>query len=923
MSDPRRTNIPLELREIPHWVAWKSIPSKDPGKKARKVPIDPNTGRPADTTNSASWGTFDEAMACATHDNLAGVGFVFTKELGFVGIDLDQCREPEKGELTADAQRIVNVLDSYTEVSPSGTGIHTIAKGCLPEGKRKGAGIEMYEEKRFFTFTGNIIPGHSKPIRECTNEISEIHGEFLGARKRSKAKSNRRRERLSDDEIIERFSSGGEGELFELLWRGDSSTWGSMDKRFPSQSEADLALCAKLAALTHGDSTRVDQLFRRSGLMREKWDELRGEKTYGAMTIDAAVECVETDDESEPSGRLGVDGMLAVLRTQYRAEFFHDQDRIPYVSFVDDGRRYSYRVKDHAFKSWLNRNYFLTTRKSLVANVLQQILLLVEGIAVHEGPTRRVFVRIGEENGKIYLDLADESHRVVEIDANGWRILTDSPVQFRRPKGLRPLPDPVRSGSVEQLRSVINVTDDDWPLVLAWLVTAFRESGPYGVLVLLGEQGSAKTTTANYLRNLVDPSTAGLRSTPRDERDLMIAARHSWVLAYDNISKIHPWLSDALCRISTGGALATRALFTDDEEEIFHALRPVLINGIEDFVERADLLDRSLVCNVPRIEPERRRTRHELDAAYATARPKILGALLDAVACGLRHSASINPATLPRMADLARFAIAAEPALGLKNGDFLRALELNHRRAIELAIEASPVAVAVREFMDDAKKKVELTAAELLTKLNKRVDFTDRPRDWPRSPKGIADALRRAAPSLRAIGLELEFYREPGDRRRRFIRISPKGASSVPIVPPASPTGGLNSPPDLLPQAIYEKELMADDISPAGKGGTHRDGRDDRFANFIERFRIARSSVSGSQSESPGTGNVLGPPRSGDVLEPSQSSQPSTAAASHFVRANCGTVGRDDGTPRDARMRPAGGAAPTSSRPDARRADHA
>src|SRR5262249_3288253 len=246
------------------------------------------------------------------------------------------------------------------------------------------------------------------------------------------------------------------------------------------------------------------------------------------------------------------------------------------------------------------------------------------------GPEHPVYVRVAEAEGKVYVDLADEHCRVVEVDPDGWRVLDRSPVRFRRAAGMRALPEPVRGGTIEELRRLINVEDDRaWRLLVAWLLMAFSPRGPYPVLVLGGEHGSAKSWSANRLRELVDPNEAPNRAEPREPRDLMIAARNGWVLALDNISGLPTWLSDGLCRLATGSGFATRELHTDDDEVIFSATRPVILNGIGDVATRSDLIDRSLLLTLPAIPEARRRDERELLRAFAVVRPRILGALLD------------------------------------------------------------------------------------------------------------------------------------------------------------------------------------------------------------------------------------------------------------------------------------------------------
>jgi hypothetical protein len=201
-----------------------------------------------------------------------------------------------------------------------------------------------------------------------------------------------------------------------------------------------------------------------------------------------------------------------------------------------------------------------------------------------------------------YLDLANEVRQIVEITPAGWNIITDTPVKFRRPKGMRPLPTPVPGGNLDELRPFLNVAgEEDWMMMIAWLLASFRGHGPFPLAALHGEQGSAKTTTARVLRAVVDPNMAPVRCEPRDGRDLMISATNGWVIALDNLSRVSESLSDALCRLSTGGGFSTRVLYTDAEEIILNAQRPVVLTGIEDLATRGDLLDRSLVIYMPRI----------------------------------------------------------------------------------------------------------------------------------------------------------------------------------------------------------------------------------------------------------------------------------------------------------------------------------
>src|SRR5262245_37720251 len=275
------------------------------------------------------------------------------------------------------------------------------------------------------------------------------------------------------------------------------------------------------------------------------------------------------------------------------------------------------------------------------------------------------------------------------------------PVRFRRSAGMQPLPLPLRGGSIEALSPFVNLaSDSDFMLVVAWLLGALRAGGPYPVPAVAGEQGSAKTVLSKLLRAVIDPSVAPVRALPRDERELFIAASHSHVLAFDNLSGLPPWLSDILCRLTSGGAFSTRRLFTNQDEILFTAARPIILNGIEDVITRPDLADRAILLTLAPIAERQRRPEHALWRAFELARPHILGALLDAAAHGLQMLPQVRLKRLPRMADFALWAAACEGAFR-PAGTLETAYSNNRRAAIENITDADPVAALVREIMAD------------------------------------------------------------------------------------------------------------------------------------------------------------------------------------------------------------------------------
>ena len=439
------------------------------------------------------------------------------------------------------------------------------------------------------------------------------------------------------------------------------------------------------------------------------------------------------------------------------AKLFHDADGNCYADLDIDGHRETRRVKCKEFSGWLKRRYFESENAAPNNEAMATAIGMIEAHAHYKAPERKVFVRSGGMDGKIYIDLCDAAWRAVEIDVEGWRIVNEPPVRFRRSAGMQPLPIPVHGGTVGTLKDYLNVrSGDDFILAVSWLLAALRNTGPYPVLALAGEHGSAKSTFSLILRRLCDPNTAPLRSLPREDRDLFIAASNSHVLAFDNISGLPAWISDTLCRLATGGGFATRTLFTDQDETLFSASRPIILNGIEEIVTRPDLADRSIFLTLDPIPRDRRRLEKEILAAFELDCPKIFGTLLTALSGGLQRLPYTRLDDLPRMADFALWAAACEASLW-DDGAFQAAYSRNIDGAVESVIEADAVACAVRDLMAD-RDEWEGTAAFLLVELSGIVsERVAKSKTWPADPIRMSGRLRRAAPLLRKIGVGIVF----------------------------------------------------------------------------------------------------------------------------------------------------------------------
>jgi hypothetical protein len=469
-----------------------------------------------------------------------------------------------------------------------------------------------------------------------------------------------------------------------------------------------------------------------------------------------------------------------LLRLADRAALFHTPADIPFASVPANGHIENWALRSKRFQRWLLRAYYQQTKTAPQNQNLQESISVLESKALFEGPESPTFMRLAENDAKFYVDLSDSTWGAIEVDIAGWRLIPEAPAKFRRARGMSPLPRPIVGGSIEQLRRFINVANErDWILVIAWLLAALRPRGPYPILALHGEQGSAKSTTARVLRALVDPNTAPLRSEPRELRDLMIAASNGWVIVLDNISRIPMWLSDALCRLSTGGGFSTRELYTDDEEILIDAQRPVILNGIEELAVRSDLLDRSLILYLPPIPEDKRQPEDEFWRDFEAERPAIIGGLLDVVSGALRRLPKIRLTNTPRLADFAVWATAAERTLGWEDGTFMRAYTRNQSDANDLALDASPVSEPVRRLVTEGED-FEGTATQLLNALAQRADESTRnQRGWPRNGQGLSNILRRLAPNLRKAGTEVEFGPRGKNRQRKRL-ITVRNIASIP-----------------------------------------------------------------------------------------------------------------------------------------------
>jgi putative DNA primase/helicase len=267
--------VPAELTEYKQWVLWRRI---EVNGRMAKMPISPWSGKAAACDKPETWTTFRHACVALRRYTAEGIGFVFTTADPFCGIDLDKCRA-ENGRIKDESLKLIHHLDSYAEISPSGDGVHIIVKAKLGSSGRRTAGLEVYASGRYFTMTGKHLDGTPESIEERQEQLDNLLKERFPSEPDTAEPRVTPPLGLSDAALIERAFHAKSGARFRKLWSGDTSDYDG------DHSRADAALCRMLSFWTSGDRERMDRLFRKSALMREKWDRRTGQETYGARTI--------------------------------------------------------------------------------------------------------------------------------------------------------------------------------------------------------------------------------------------------------------------------------------------------------------------------------------------------------------------------------------------------------------------------------------------------------------------------------------------------------------------------------------------------------------------------------------------------------------------------------------------------------------
>jgi len=512
----------------------------------------------------------------------------------------------------------------------------------------------------------------------------------------------------------------------------------------------------------------------------EKRKELEAEGILVDMT-DEELEYFRQQQGKEKKKENQADALIRMAATE--AFLFHDDTKNGYAALPINGHRETWPLRSKFFKQWLVRRYYEQTEKSPNNEAIRQALNVIEAKAVFDGPEMKLSLRVAEHDGAFWYDLANEAWQVVKITPDGWEVVDNPPILFRRFKNTAAQVLPERGGSLDLLKEYINLKDDkDWLLLTALIIHAFVPGVPHTIPVFYGDKGAAKTTAQRVIRRLIDPAHRDTMTLPTDKNELALILMTNYAPCFDNLDGLSPWQSDMLCQAATGGGISKRELYTDCEEVILSFLRCPMLNGINLVASRDDLLDRSVLFKLERIDEDERKTENEFWREFEQDRPYILGAVFSALAGALEVYPTVKLPALPRMADFATWGYAIMEAIEPGGGEkFLQAYRKNIAGAVEEAVINDVVGAAIVEFMA-GKDEWQGTASELLETLNELPSVNEKDKAWPKRANTLTRRLNRIKSALADYGIKLEEYREPGFDRTRLLKISKNIVLTVPTV---------------------------------------------------------------------------------------------------------------------------------------------
>lgn len=487
--------------------------------------------------------------------------------------------------------------------------------------------------------------------------------------------------------------------------------------------------------------------------------KIKAAKPAGVLMSD--IDSMAASPSDAESGQDSVAAELIELVTTKGVLFFDNKADKAFVSVEIDGVFNTLAIGHKPFIDWISFDYYKTTGKSASESAIKQASFALSGIAKFDGTAEQVYLRVADKNDGHYIFIGDDRRQVIEVLPTGWNVISDAPVKFWMPSAMQAIPTPLKGGDLNQLWDFINIPENDRLLVLAWMIESLRAETPKPILALNGTQGSAKSSTQDKIRQLLDNNSVNLRGAPKTVEDVFVSAGCGWLVSYENLSHVTPVIQDAFCTLSTGGGYASRKLYTNSEENIIDVKRPIVCNSIPSVLTAQDVTDRAITLELPLIAY---REETEINAAWELVKPSVLGGLLDLFVKTLAQMPSVVLVSPPRMADFTRLGEAMAQVLGHQSGVFDTLYKTNRAEGISRALEASPVAVAVRDLVEEySGTSSTVFSGTMKTLLDQLDKFKQDSHAWPKSPRGLGDILRRQQPALSSLGIVIEISKPKKD----------------------------------------------------------------------------------------------------------------------------------------------------------------
>jgi len=504
---------------------------------------------------------------------------------------------------------------------------------------------------------------------------------------------------------------------------------------------------------------------------------------------------------------------LVALATQHY--LFHDSVGDSFAQFRNLDHHEIWPVQSRTYKEYLGYQFYTQYAKVPNSQAMNEALTTISGIAKFTGPTRDLKLRAAWHDGALWYDLSDEKWRTVRITRDGWHIVDDSPVLFRRYNHMLPQVEPIVGGGPLGFLEFVNLPNDNLAcLLIVWIITSFIPDIPHPLLMPYGSFGSGKTVLCRFVRSLVDPSAIETLSFATDRAQFAQQLAHNYCAFYDNIHRLPPWVSDLLCRAVTGEGFSKRQLYTDDEDVTYRFRRVVGLNSLELVAEAPDLLDRAILLELEPFHDEMRKRESEIWAKFNEAKPEILGGIFDvlSLALGILPDIMIK---LPRMADWAHYGSAIAEALPYGKAQFLQSYaEATRHQSLE-ALKANLVSQTLMAYMEDRKEFGD-TIGNLLGALVAKAEALNidiKSRGWPKAPNQLSKVLKGLKPNLAREGLAVLI--KGHTKKGTMVTISNDGGKTSPSSPQIGVRGDdtnervLTQPS--FPESIVTRELGTGD----------------------------------------------------------------------------------------------------------------